>query len=340
MAFRTKLTFFLIFISLQKSGKVSFTFLRKQAITKLKWCGNMTSTTDGNIFIWIQTKEDDAYKLKAYDKWGMDVATIPRPTGCNHFGHYLSTLALTANTNQCVAMSCTACQCIWLWPTENGMTKKKWQIGWIAGGSMEKQKQPKPWKMCLAEPGTLVTINGYTGRSVAVFDITSIPFRVKKEEVVLDVNAWGISYCSIPGIGGALAVISGGALQHPQYTLSMYKMKNGEVLWSKGGRKHDTDKITGESVEVEGAPWEPWGLCTDQSKGLIYIGESYKYHRILVFAAADGDILQIIKSPDIEEKIREVLWWEEKSNLVVLAGETFRGDCSPSISYFQKECLI
>ncbi len=185
-------------------------------------------TAAGEVVAWAQTGIV-TYEARWYDQQGKLLHTSPGPPQCRHVDPEI--LAVEVGGKQQVALSCYECQCIWLGSRDT----ETWSLAWqVTGeeGSEEREGQPKPWKISQGKAGQIIAWNRQGDeKSVSVFDITQIPFRVVVVELKLGMWAWHLCYCDLPGVGGALAVTDGAS----GYELSMFSLDSGSLLWSVGG---------------------------------------------------------------------------------------------------------
>ncbi len=247
-------------------------------------CYSMTVMAAGEVVVWVGTRnwetQSYTYEARWYDQQGKLIHTAPPPPKCGH--EHLSVLAVEVGGKQQVAISCYQCQCIWL----GSRGAEKWSVAWQATGeegSEERRGQPKPHTMCQGKPGQIIAWNG-DEKSVVVFDITQIPFRVVVPEMKLGMEARYLCYCELPRVGGALAVTDGAS----GYKLSMFSLNSGLLLWSVGG-----EDVRVQRVKVAGVEWWPKGVCSD-NRGRLYLADYYN-NRIIVLSAASGLVLQVMQ---------------------------------------------
>ncbi len=259
----------------------------------VKRCSSLTVTAAGEVVVWVWAESkkhfwvetwSDTHEARWYDQQGKLIQTLPRPTQCEHW--HLRILAVEVGGKQQVALSCDECQCIWL----GTRGTEEWSVAWQATGeegSEERKGQPKPYTMCQGKPGQIIAWNRQGDeKSVSVFDITQIPFRVVVPEMKLGMWAVNLCYCELPGVGGALAVTDGWA----ENKLCMFSLDRGGSLWSVGGK----DEV-GQWVKVAGAEWSPWGVCSD-NRGRLYVADCQRgNNRIIVLSAASGSVLQVVQ---------------------------------------------
>ena len=246
-------------------------------------CYRLTVTAAGDAVVWAWTGSR-RYEARWYDQQGKLKHTLLRPAECEHWD--LRILAVEVGGKQHVALSCRECQCIWLGSRDT----EEWSVAWQATGkegSGDIDRQPKPYTMCQGKPGQIIVWNTWgIEKSVVVFDITQIPFRLVVPQVKLATEAYHLCYSDLPGVGGALAVTDA----RYGFKLSMFGLDNGELLWSVGGKEE-----SGWSVKVAGAEWDPWGVCSD-SRGRLYVSDGkYGNNRIIVLSAASGSVLQVVQ---------------------------------------------
>ncbi len=241
---------------------------------KVKFCNTLTVTAVGELVSWVET-ESFACELRWYDQQGKLIQTFKPPPQCGHI--HLNVLALEVGGKQQVALSCPRCQCIWL----GSQDKELWTMAWQATGKEggEKRKdQPVPDTMCQGKPGQIIAGNRQGDeKSVSVFDITQIPFRVVVPQMKLGMHVCDLCYCELLGVGGALAVTD----VETGYKVSMFSLDSGELIWSVDKKK------------LPGARMNPHGVCSD-NRGRLYVAD-YDNHRIFVFSAASGSVLQVMQ---------------------------------------------
>ncbi len=246
-------------------------------------CYSLTVTAAGEVVVLVQT-QSDTYEAWWYNQQGKLIHTSPGPPQCGH--EFLKVLAVEVGGKQQVSLSCWQCQCIWL----GAWGGRAWSVAWLANGekgSVERKGQPWPYTMCQGKPGQIIAWNVQGGgKSVIMFNITQIPFRVVVPEIKIGMDVCDLCYCELPGVGGALAVTDG----RSGFKLSMFSMDSGELLWSVQGWDE-----RGQSVKVAGAEWLPQGVCSD-NRGRLYLAD---YHmgnsRIIVLSAASGSVLQVVQ---------------------------------------------
>ena len=160
--------------------------------------------------------------------------------------------------------------------------------------------QPWPHTMCIGKPGQMIARNMKGDeKSVVVFDITQIPFRVVVPEIKLGMKAKYLCYLDIPGKGGVLAVSD-------QHKLCLFSMDSGDLLWS-----FECEDEGQERPEAAGATWEPHGVCTD-NRGRLYVADKIN-DRIIVFLAVSGSLMQ-----EIEHESPKYLCWYESTKSVIV----------------------
>ena len=279
-------------------------------------CNSLTVTTAGEVVVWVGT-ESNTWEIQWYNQQGKLIHTAPSPPQCGHYGEDLSVLAVELGGKQQVALSCWLCQCIWLASQDT----RAWSVAWQATGekgSEERKGQPMPRTMCYGKPGQIIAWNMQgEWKSVSVFDITQIPFRLVVPEMKLGTSAEHLCYCDPPGVGGALAVTD----FISDYKLCMFSLDSGELLWTLGGLDE-----WGEPLKVAGAHWAPQGVCSD-NRGRLYVAD-FGDNRIIVLSAASGSVLQEIKHQHVEDP--RYLCWDEQSKSIIV-GTLIVG----KISYFQ-----
>ena len=150
-------------------------------------------------------------------------------------------------------------------------------------GSKEREEQPMPWTMCQGKRGQIIARNGQgDGESVSMFDITQIPFRVVVPHMQLGMQAVYLSYCELPGVGGALAVTD-------RFKLCMFSLDSRALLWSV-----ESWDEKGQRVNLAG-PWSPYGVCSD-NRGRLYVADCHMgNNRVIVLSAASGLVQQVVR---------------------------------------------
>ncbi len=277
------------------------------ALEEFQWCEGLTVTAGGEVVIWTRTRAE------WYSKQGKLIQTLPLPSGCRN-DFYLGILAVEVGGKQGVALCSSRYQCIWLGSPE--AEAGGWGIAWQATGeegSKERVTQPKPYRMCRGKPGQIIALNGWQGeeQTVSIFDITQVPFEVVIQEIKLRMNAEYLCYVDFPGRGSGLAVTNA------YDELCMFSLPSGAPLWSVGGRqlmkvpvvKPDTsgpgndpflesggrEEERVEYTKVAGAEWLPNGVCSD-NRGRLYVADGeHVNHRIIVFSAHTGSVLQVVQ---------------------------------------------
>ena len=277
------------------------------ALEEFQWCEGLTVTAGGEVVIWTRTRAE------WYSKQGKLIQTLPLPSGCRN-DFYLGILAVEVGGKQGIALCSSRYQCIWLGSPE--AEAGGWGIAWQATGeegSKERVTQPKPYRMCRGKPGQIIALNGWQGeeQTVSIFDITQVPFEVVIQEIKLRMNAEYLCYVDFPGRGSGLAVTNA------YDELCMFSLPSGAPLWSVGGRqlmkvpvvKPDTsgpgndpflesggrEEERVEYTKVAGAEWLPNGVCSD-NRGRLYVADGeHVNHRIVVFSAFTGSVLQVVQ---------------------------------------------
>ena len=216
-----------VFVYSQEVGEVRWSLDKQYEMERVRYCDSLIVTAAGEVVMWVQT-QSDTHEARWYDQQGKLLHTAPRPPQCGHYA--LSVLAVEVGGKQQVALSCDECQCIWL----GSLGTQAWSVAWQATGegSEGRKGQPQPCTMCQGKPGQIIAWNCQGDKkSVSVFDITLIPFRVVVPEMKLGMVARNLCYCELPGVGGAVAVTD----WYPEYKLSMFSLDSGALLWSVGG---------------------------------------------------------------------------------------------------------
>ncbi len=257
-------------------------------------CDSMTVTDTGEVVVWLRLY-GLTWEVRWYDQNGELLHTLPPPPNCEGL-HIIAHHVLAVPRKQKVAFSCPFCQCIWL----GSQGAKEWSVAWRATGeegSEERKSQPMPKTMCQGKPGQIIA---HYKKSVSVFDITQIPFRVVVPKMTLGIEAEYLCYCELPGVGDALAVTD----PYHACKLCMFSLDSGAILWSIGGK----DK-KGHRVKVAGAQWFPMGVCSDNRGRLYVVNWKEGNGPILVLLAASGSVLQVIQGKGHwEERMLRKYW--------------------------------
>ncbi len=305
---------------LQRVDAVGWNPGRQYQMNGVIWCYSMTVTATGEMVVWVKT-ENETWEARWYDTRKKLIHTLPTPPQCGRRFRGLSVLAIEVGGKEQVVSCSPYDQCIWL----GSLGTKTWSVAWQANGeegSEERKGQPTPYRMCQGKPGQIFAYNwrNYMQEdetNVSVFDITQIPFRLVVPEIKLGMHVWDLSYCELPGVGGALAVTDG----NDGYKLCMFSLDSGALLWSLGGKNERR-----RPVKVAGAEWWPDGVCSD-NRGRLYVADNNN-NRIIVLSAASGLVLQEIKHQYLEQP--DYLCWDEQTKSIIVGTEN-----TCKISYFK-----
>ena len=258
-----------------------------------------------------------AYEGRIYQQNGKLLHKIPSPPHCNHGSH--AKMVAIQMAGQCYAFPCANCEIIWLFKPggfigDSTMTGT-WDVAWEA--KRGRKDKHSPMDICSGQPGQIIAImsKGWGSKWVTIFDITQIPFQVVIPKLELGIQPGHICYCNLPGVGETLAMSS---TFPTQYKLAMYSLASGKCLWTVGGQDKTAEPVHKEygdvpeypSVKVDGACWNPQGVCTD-NRGRLYVADDEKANpRILVFSAASGDIIQSLSGPEWLGRPEHLSWCE------------------------------
>ncbi len=238
---------------------------------------SMTVTAAGEVVMKVRPGDEgleSRYEARWYDQQGKLLKTLSPQ--CEHGYH--GVLATEISGKQHVAFTCRFCQCFWLgsleaWNISREATSKELELNFI----------------CQGKPGQIIaTTELYLEKSVTVFDITQIPFRMIEPEIKLGMAASYLCYCDIPGVGDALAVTD---VSGRWGRLAMFSLDSGALLWSAGGEDGGLSGYL--PLKVAGANWTPYGVCTD-NRGRLYVADLNNI-RIIVFSVASGSVLQVVQ---------------------------------------------
>ncbi len=277
----------------------------------LHQCSSLTVTAEGNVVTLERTKSilssGDGAKVTWYDKDGALKSILDVP--CQHIDS-VKILAVEVGGAEQVVLSCPECQCIWVGPWYPAILGRLgvrvWKLAWEASGwswlSSKREEQPKPRTMCQGKPGQIIAINSRTLENVCMFDVKDFPFHLVVPQLNFGMEAKFLCYCDLPGVGGTLAVTEGGHGRPRK--LCMFSLDSGEFLWSVGGQDEE-----GQGVKVAGAEFYPEDVCTD-NRGRLYVADLFR-HRIVVFSASSGAVLQVVQGRGHWEVVGKS-WWGKK----------------------------
>ncbi len=296
--------------------KAEWSIKNRIKIVDLKRCFAMTVTESGDFIIWGRP-DSGKDELWWFTKKGTIKHKILMPSTCKcKTIDCINIVCASILGKKSLVVSCYKCQCIWYLEVET----KNWSIAWKAsrkraisnGAEGQKHPTPVPRRMCLGKPGQIIAVNGIASEgpyadSVSMLDITQIPFKVVVPLLKLTLLPHYLCYCNIPLIGEAIAVTQwygGGAWGGK---LCMYNLNNGTLLWDVGGKDE-----TGHPVEVKGAKWWPGGICSNGTD-CVFLADAAS-NRILVFDAADGEVIQVIEHNHVPW---DISWDQTTQGLVI-----------------------
>ncbi len=271
--------------------------------SEMYYCSSMTVTDAGDVVICIEKPchGGGEYEVRWYDKEGILLHILPCPV---HRRDHIRILAVMVNGEQKIALSGN--WCIWLGSPGTG-----WVFAWqatVARMSEGREKEPTPRVMCHGKPGQIIVENELQ-KSVSVFDITQIPFRLIGPEIKIGMVPNNLCYCELPGISDAIAVTDG---YYHRGKLGMFRLDSGICLWRVGGK---TGK-QGQQMKLTFGELAPRGMCSD-NRGRLYVAD-WVNNRIMVLSATSGSVLQVVQGRGH--------WDDNDCNYVVDSGITMYGN--------------
>ncbi len=251
-------------------------------------CYSLTVTAEGEVVVWVETKRGN-HEAQWHDQHGGRLHTLAQPPRCQHLS-CLTLLAIMVGPTPHLAISCNECQVIWL----GSRDAWAWNIAWQAtGGSEERNGQPKPGEMCHFKPGQIIARNLQgEGTSISIFDIKDIHFYVVVPALNLGMQPGYLCCCIIPMDYLAVSDIT-------EHRLCMFSLDENTLMEREAQSPGERTPLSplwvvgGPSIKVAGAEWSPFGVCSD-NRGRLYVADQ-SIHRIIVFSAASGSVLQVIQ---------------------------------------------
>ena len=272
--------------------------------------------------------------------------SIQQPNDCRHQGLASGILSVDRSDEEQIVLSCSECQMIWLWAPGT----PTWSVAWRAreiGKNLfckimyglhklrlldRREEKLRPWRMCRGVPGQIIAVNGISGESVTVFDVTQIPFRVMMPEIKLNMTVK--SMCFIPDHD--IHVLLWGCIRFLAVT------DTSQLVLLRSREDHVYSLNSMHEMEVSGCK----DICST-TKGHIFViahsGPVYAIDNhgvahikpddgILVFSGKKGELLQEMKHDEMDWP-DNVFWCDKMAQLIVKHDQD-------KISYFEIKCEL
>ncbi len=241
------------------------------------------------------TVSDELGEIALYDMLGNVIQTgnykrICKHGKARHASEVIGFLGVMANSEKCVAMSCSRNNTIGLYnlSTQN--------ISLVYAGSSE--MDPMPGEMCLSANNTIIALE----RSSAYCSVAEFNFAG---------NSQGLSrMIKLPCNDIAQAVHCAETEEGP--VIYTCYMGDHSVLASDLNTGHKKWHVTGNG-QLYGKKWKPMGLC--YGNGRLYVAEAWE--GIIVLDAGTGSLIQTIALPK-KGKVCAIAWSNEQPHLAVM----------------------